>query len=716
MKIFKKLLAFVLALALIVSVGAPSVYAAAADDLEGSNFALKITESESSITVALECNKALTAFGAASGDMSILNSSGEDASSYFTLTGIAAGVLQDVSTETGNPHWGASAKNSNTGDSMEAGDWVIYSYTVSEEIPDDEYTFKMTFGDDMYSVSFDEYSCMEAVVTTTYTVDTTGGYSAALTTSASNNEVVSEGEINVNVAVSHSTDTVFNAGEIKLTYDSSKLTPNTNSLDSMVTDGTLSGYKVNDNELVIEDFGGDKSMSTDASYSYSIPFTAGEVSEETTDTVKLTRAAFIHKDNASSSDLIEAAKSPESLIVTIKVAMVNVTLTNSADNDETTTTATKKGAEYTFAPNDTANYTYSDVKATVNGDKVDVADNGNGTFTIAGEDVTGDIALTYTKTAKNYRVTYEGEGAGELTNKPERATYGQNLTVALPDDIPAGTGVGYTYGISAKIGETTVGTYDDNTRTLTIQGTDITDNIIITVTKKEVTATQVTITVSGDSGLTIKDVTGNKTTVNKGSSVTLVLTEEAGYTYNVVDGNNEKVTFTDGEYTFTANESETFNVTKTLDVSSVAVTEYVKVNNYVVYLVTYGVTLADGKVPTYDRNMMFWSDKYEAYCWLVIDSTLTADAAKAKIDVQVGTKSDVDYSMDINNTGITDAADAQLVWNMYNAMYSDFNTVSMAQFLAADQNAASDNSTNWGLSVQDAQVIITAILDGTATN
>lgn len=594
---------------------------------------------------------------------------------------------------------------------------VTMTYTVDKNTVTGEYPVKFTlaaYSNETYMTTFQNAVANQEYTATISVTNTSGGsssdgYTATLSTTSSNNEVVSEGSINVNVAVSHSSDTVFNAGEIKLTYDSTKLTPNTTSLDAMVSAGTLSGYKVNNNELVIEYFGGDKTMP----YTYAIPFTAAEVSTQTTDTVTLTRAAFIHKNNASSSDLIEATKSPESLTVTIKVAMVNVTLTNSADSTETTTTTTQKGVAYTFTPADTANYTYSDVTATVGGQEVEVKDNGNGTFTIAGENVTGDIAITYTKSPNNYNVHWDGDGAGDITDKPTTATYGQTLTVTLPADKAPGTEAGYTYGISAKIGENSVGTYDSDTRTLTINGTDITGDITIIVTKTTQSATDVTITVAGDSALSIKDATGNTTTVAIGGSVTLVLTEEVGYDYKVVDSNGDEVTFTNGEYTFTASTSETYTATKTLDVSSVKVTEYVKVDSYVVYLVTYDGTLADNKAPTYDGNLMFWSDSYDAYCWLVIDSTLTVDTAKEKINAQSGTATKVDYGMDINGTGTTDAADAQLVWNMYNALYSDFTTVNMAQFLAADQNATSDD--NWGLNVQDAQVIITAILAGNAT-
>lgn len=55
-----------------------------------------------------------------------------------------------------------------------------------------------------------------------------------------------------------------------------------------------------------------------------------------------------------------------------------------------------------------------------------------------------------------------------------------------------------------------------------------------------------------------------------------------------------------------------------------------------------------------------------------------------------------------------DASDAQLIWNMYNAVYSDFDTVSVAKFLEADVNA--DKTVN----VNDAAAVINKILGGTS--
>ena len=41
----------------------------------------------------------------------------------------------------------------------------------------------------------------------------------------------------------------------------------------------------------------------------------------------------------------------------------------------------------------------------------------------------------------------------------------------------------------------------------------------------------------------------------------------------------------------------------------------------------------------------------------------------------------------MNLTTRTDINDVQLVWNMYNARYSDFQTVSIQKLLEADMNA-----------------------------
>ena len=108
--------------------------------------------------------------------------------------------------------------------------------------------------------------------------------------------------------------------------------------------------------------------------------------------------------------------------------------------------------------------------------------------------------------------------------------------------------------------------------------------------------------------------------------------------------------------------------------------------------------LTDGKVLAYDGNPMYWSAKYNenngAYAWLVI-STDTLETVKAAattdkftvIDATGSNKISIAYNGDVNLTNAADINDAQLVWNMYNAEYSDFKQVSVRKFLEADMTA-----------------------------
>ena len=72
-----------------------------------------------------------------------------------------------------------------------------------------------------------------------------------------------------------------------------------------------------------------------------------------------------------------------------------------------------------------------------------------------------------------------------------------------------------------------------------------------------------------------------------------------------------------------------------------------------------------------------------------------------------GEKVTVTNSMDVNGTGTLDASDAQLTFNMYNAVYSNFtDDVTMEKFLRADVNG--DNK----IDVKDAEAIVNQILAG----
>lgn len=72
------------------------------------------------------------------------------------------------------------------------------------------------------------------------------------------------------------------------------------------------------------------------------------------------------------------------------------------------------------------------------------------------------------------------------------------------------------------------------------------------------------------------------------------------------------------------------------------------------WLVTAAGTVSDGKVLAYDGTPMFWSEKYNAYAWLVV-SDKTQDEVKteaaAKIAEADADKLELAYDFDVNETG-----------------------------------------------------------------
>lgn len=547
-----------------------------------------------------------------------------------------------------------------------------------------------------------------AEVSTTLTIKeapTVEGYTAGVSVTGS---TVTVGDtVTVNVGVSHSSDTYYNAGEIVLAYDSEYLTLDTDSLGELK-------YSNANGVLTIEDFGANKNFSTS---NYAITFNTSKVGSTT---VELTSAAFIDKEDATTNDLIDAAAlNPASVDITINEVTYAVTLPN--DGKITGDSVATKGQPYTFTVDEPGNYTY-DVTVTVGGDKIDtvIGPDANGQYTIPAASITDEIVITYTREAKTYSVRVEGEDKALIGLPGGAPTYGVDYTFTIPENtLPTYDSEGHTYTVTVTVNSEEYNPEIDGLD-YTILGTDIVGDIVITIATATTPATpipQVTVQISGSTDVKVNGATS--VTVNEGSTVTLTLTREDGYNYSVVVGSGDPVSF-DGnnQYQFVASANVTVTVTKTLNTDSAAIYEYVRVDNYVVWLVTFNPTL-DSKVPTYggEDNVMYWSDKYDAYCWLVIDSTLTLESAKGQLGAKTGAAEDkkVDYGMDINGTTTIDAADAQVVWNMYNAMYNDnFTSVTMAQFLAADQNAVVSNTETWKLNVQDAQTIVAAILNGTA--
>lgn len=587
-----------------------------------------------------------------------------------------------------------------------------YDFTV-----DTDNTFALNVADDGYTETalFTVPNGLKTSVTVSEDIPT-DPYTANISTTDTEFTVNDPVVVTVNVG---GTVGSFASSEIELTYNTSYLQLQ-GAEDTYATTHTLNGagIVVDNGTIKLVDHG-ETNVYPDA---YVLNFTATNATTGAAELVTLTDAKFSTAENAIGSDLIEAT-GENALSLTIKNADLLVTLPESGV--VTGNGSVPYGNDYTFSAKNNTTYMYYDyeVIATMGGQPVDnVKDNGNGTWTI--ENVTGDLVISVTETAKQYAVTWDGNSKDEVTevagiNNEQKATYGTNITFKVPADKPAAdsTDDSWTYTVSAVM----TGTDDTvpvikNGIDVTIAGAEIKGAITITVTKNTVTATDTTITIDDDDvKATVEDVEVTNGLVEKGKDVVLDLTREPGYTYKVEVNGEDKTAEFDGDNSYTISNVQspvTVVVTKTFDLSSANVQKYLTLNETNMWLVTIngnGDTEISGKTYSYDGQNMYWSSKYQAYCYLVVATELSVDDAKAEIGTALveADAIDVEYNKDVNNTnGKVDANDAQLVYNMYQTKaYDGFGTVDMIKFLEADLN------TTVGVDSTDAQFIIDYILE-----
>lgn len=522
-----------------------------------------------------------------------------------------------------------------------------------------------------------------ATVETTLTIVepiTADGYTASINTLTK--EVSVEDKITVNVGVSHSEETTFAAAEIVVKYDNTLM--KFNQEESTVGNATI---KDNAGTLTLEDYGTEKNFGTGA---YVLVFDA---IKNGTAALTLKSAAFVNKTNAVASDLIPATLSPATLDITINKKTYKVTLSEIFTGLEEAV----EGETYTFTAADKDNYDYDTVTATMNGAPADVIDHGDGTYSI--ENVTGEISIVGHRTEKTYNVTFEGNAASEITDGEAKATYNTDYTFTLP------TVKGWAYSMDGMLINGKAYTrYTVEDSVYTIPGSAITGDIVITVNK---TDTEASVTVEG-TGAGIAD--GYSSTVDMKADYTLTTVPEPGYRYTVTAtmGGSKATVIDNQDNTYTIKNVTgdiVFTIERQVIVDGISVSQYLTLDGTIMWLVRNEVTLAQNKVPTYDGEKMYWSEQYDAYCYLVVSETLSTEDAAAKVDITDGTANSITYDKDVNHTGKVDASDAQLTYNMYNAEYAEFTTdATMEKFLRADVNG--DGIVN----VADATAIIAHIL------
>ena len=328
------------------------------------------------------------------------------------------------------------------------------------------------------------------------------------------------------------------------------------------------------------------------------------------------------------------------------------------------------GKDYTFQTDPHYDYTFT---ATADDTSLEVADNGDGSYTVRG--VTGPLKISNVKrTPKIYSVTVAGSGSGDV-QASATATYGQDFHFTVNQTALM------QYAVSAvvdgrRVSLTNVG------NTYTIAGEDVTGPVTITVAK--VTADGTTLVLFVGSGA--EDVDGGtEQTCRSGSDFNFTLNADESCDYVVlVEG--QTLQGAGGQYTIPAELVSgailTVSVTKTTRLTAdVRVSEYLSGR---VWLVEASLTVPVGRMLTYDGAPMLYVPARGAYMY-VVDAEPTTEQARRAISTAVGQADSLTVNGDANDSGLLDVNDAQLVYDMCMRMY-DLNDLTQPMWLRANAN------------------------------
>lgn len=586
---------------------------------------------------------------------------------------------------------------SNGKGSFAAGDeFAVFTFTAKKDINVSKQanfsayiTFRGSLKEDNTPLEENNVT-VEKAVSVTVTPASTEPEGYAVAASAVNPSITVNDKAQVELKISNTAVTTYNAYYMEVSYDTSILTyEGIKSTDAKVID--------NNGTLKIVGYGADKTCGTD---NIVLTFTGKATGEAK---VTVTSAKVDARANAAENDAPDATLLTKE--ATITVGGYQVTLPDGFTADSMVAEPNK---DYTFTARDISKK-YDFTGSTMGGNPVDVIDSGNGTYTV--KNVTGPLVITATALVKINLDNQAGAAIDGITNgeyvKPNTeinftatSDAGKELVVTVDGEEITGMnrqGI-YTYTIAAD--QVTgpelniVVNYKSSTDTITIIGSgdawgDVDHNSSVgweesgKVTDKTSAALKIkpaTGKTIEDYVVTINDKTQNLTQEGKGPRTRYMV---AFVPADIAKDNIIKI---DVSY------KKAPEPTITVDVS-----EYLNLSGKTMFLITASCTdLAEGKVLAYNRNAMYWSEKYNAYAWLEIaaDSLETVNAAVTTdkftvIDATDSNKISIAYNGDVNLTNAADINDAQLVWNMYNAEYkadTDFQTVNRLKYLSADMN------------------------------
>lgn len=546
----------------------------------------------------------------------------------------------------------------------------------------------------------------EKALSVTVTPASTEVKGYAVAASAVNLSITVNDKAQVELKISNKDVKTYNAYYMEVSYDTSVLAyESIASTDAKVIDSN--------GTLKIVGYGADKTCGTD---NIVLTFTGKATGEAK---VTVTSAKVDVKANAAAQNAPAANITTD--VATITVGGYQVTLPDDFTADSMVAEPNK---DYTFTAKDTSKK-YDFTGSTMGGSDVTVTDNGNGTYTIS--NVTGELDIKATALVKINLDNQAGAAINGITN-------GQYVKPNTEINFTATSDAGKELVVTVNDEEIT-GVNRQGMYSYTIAADKVTGDALNIVVNYKSSTDTITIIETGDawSDVTLRatwDKGGGQIDMSTaGSTYLLKFKPAAGKTvddYVVTingtvmepkrQGPNYAVSFIPAEVADGGKITIDVSYKKTGPAITVDVAKYLDLDGQSIFLITATCDeLTKDKVLAYNEKPMYWSSKYGesgAYAWLVIaDGTKNLDALKTEATAAItavnGTKVEIVYDGDVNQTKSVDINDAQLVWNMYNAEYkadTDFQTVNRLKYLSADINS------NKTVDTSDAAAIVNTIV------
>lgn len=308
--------------------------------------------------------------------------------------------------------------------------------------------------------------------------------------------------------------------------------------------------------------------------------------------------------------------------------------------------AASYGTDYSFTLRKNTGYTYN-VLIEIGGETYSGYLLKNNTYTIPGEDITGDIVITAMRKTNGAAASDAGTGNGETSG--------------------TGTDGGRNYISSA-------GGRDTYSSGNTDGGSDA------------------AVAVEGSASGAVTAAATTALRKDFGFSVKM----EEGYEYSVaayVNGTEVEVTDRgSGRYRISA-ENVTgdilLRVDKTPKGETLIITHYLTLNDTELYLLRYTPNRERGSVPCLDGTRMYESSVYGSFALLIAtaEEPVREELAK-RITFEKADAQSLDYSGDLNMSGHPDILDAEMILDIYNLVYASPSALpdGMEIYLRADLN------------------------------